>query len=188
MSAQAASQRVLTVTRSCLACRPTGGQNQKAPLPSSAGDWLASPGIPSCSAPVSSTAVTRKHGVMLGQYPLMTKGCPYSWTDTMSSSAVMFSITAVACPSGSRTARPAALARPAHPSIRANCRSLMAMRQSLCTLSSRPVSTALSGGSTPTATSAPATAATIPAVSSSTVPVSKEPIDQSAAGGANCAR
>ncbi len=116
MSAQAASQRVLTVTRSCLACRPTGGQNQKAPLPSSAGDWLASPGIPSCSAPVSSTAVTRKHGVMLGQYPLMTKGCPYSWTDTMSSSAVMFSITAVARAGAGPPGRPRSPARPTRPS------------------------------------------------------------------------
>jgi len=39
-----------------------------------------------------------------------------------------------------------------------------------------PVSTALSGDSAPTASSAPATMA---AVSSSTVPVSKEPIEQS---------
>jgi hypothetical protein len=38
--AQAASQRVLTVTRSYLAWGSTGGQNQKVPLPSCAGDPL----------------------------------------------------------------------------------------------------------------------------------------------------
>jgi hypothetical protein len=42
-----------------------------------------------------------------------------------------------------------------------------------------PASVALSGGSPPTASSAPATPAMMAAVSSSTGPVSKEPIDQS---------
>jgi hypothetical protein len=67
MSAQAASHKVLTVTRSCLACGPTGGENQKATLPSCPGDPLPWPSSPSCSAPVSSTAVPRKHGAISGQ-------------------------------------------------------------------------------------------------------------------------
>jgi hypothetical protein len=33
---------------------------------------------------VSSTAVTRKHGAISGQYSSTIQGCPYSWTDTMS--------------------------------------------------------------------------------------------------------
>ena len=120
-SAQAASHTVLTVTRSCLACGPTGGQNQKAPLPSCSADTVPWPGPPSCSAPVSSTAVTRKHGAINGQYSPKIQGCPYSWTDTMSSRAVMLSSTAVARSSGSRTARSAPLSCPglAHGSIRA---------------------------------------------------------------------
>jgi hypothetical protein len=55
-SAQAASHRVLTVTRSCRACGPTGGQNQKAPLPSCAGDPVLLSRPPSCSAPTSLAA------------------------------------------------------------------------------------------------------------------------------------
>ena len=39
MSAQAASQRVLTITRSCFACVGTGGQDQKEPVPSYAGEY-----------------------------------------------------------------------------------------------------------------------------------------------------
>ena len=67
----------------------------------------------------------------------------------------------------------------AHVSIRARCRSLSGQPPVPTTRSGRPVSTALSGGSAPTASSAPATAATIAAVSSSTGPVPEEPIDQS---------
>ena len=130
---------------------------------------------------LSSTAVTRKHGAINGQDSSKIHGYPYSWTDTMSSRAVMLSSTAVARPSGSRTARSAPLACPglAHGSIKARWRSLSARCQSRRTRSVIPVSTALSGGRAPTATSASATAATMAAVSSSTVPVSKEPIDQS---------
>jgi hypothetical protein len=40
ISVQAASQSVLTVTRSCLACSPAGGQNQNVPRPSYEGDQL----------------------------------------------------------------------------------------------------------------------------------------------------
>ena len=61
-----------------LACAPTGGENQKAPLPSCVGDPTLSPWVPSYSAPVSSTAVTRKHGAISGQYSSTIQGCPYS--------------------------------------------------------------------------------------------------------------
>ena len=67
MSAQADSQRVLTITRSCFACVGTGGQNQKEPVPSCACEWLLLSGMPSCCTPVSSTAVTRKFGVIVGK-------------------------------------------------------------------------------------------------------------------------
>ena len=97
MSAQAASQRVLTITRSCFACVGTGGQNQKEPVPSCACEWLLLSGMPSCCTPVSSTAVTRKYGVTIGKDPRGTQGCPYNWTDTRSSYAEMFSTTAMAC-------------------------------------------------------------------------------------------
>jgi hypothetical protein len=46
-SAQAASHNVLTVTRMLLRAVPTGGQNQKVPLPSCAGAPRQSPGMPS---------------------------------------------------------------------------------------------------------------------------------------------
>ena len=58
MSAQAASHKVLTVTRMLLRAEGTGGQNQKLPLPSSPGKPCQSPGMPSCSFPASSTART----------------------------------------------------------------------------------------------------------------------------------
>src|SRR6266853_4350169 len=74
--AQAASRKVLTVTRSCRACGPYGGQKLKAPLPSYVCQAPTLQGLPSCSAPVSSTAVTRKHGVITGQDPPVTHGCP----------------------------------------------------------------------------------------------------------------
>ncbi len=68
--------------------------------------------MPSCWPPVSSTARTWKHGVIIGQYSPVTHGCPYSWTYTRSSCAAMLSITAVACRNGSLTARPARAGSP----------------------------------------------------------------------------
>jgi hypothetical protein len=112
ISAQAACRSVLTITRSCLAAGGTGGQNQNSQLPS--GEPPPLPDMLSCSPPVSSTARTWKHGVIIGQYSPVTQGCPYSWTDTRSSSAVMLSITAVACRNGSLTARPARTGSPSH--------------------------------------------------------------------------
>ena len=57
MSAQAASRRVPTVIRSCVACGGTGGQN--VPVPAYVEmDALGLPGSPSCCTPVSSTVVT----------------------------------------------------------------------------------------------------------------------------------
>jgi hypothetical protein len=46
-SAQAASHNVLTVTRMLLRAAPTGGQNQKVPLPSWPRPPRKSPGMPS---------------------------------------------------------------------------------------------------------------------------------------------
>ena len=104
-SAQAASHSVLTVTRIRFAAGGTGGQNQKPQLPS--GDPPPLPGMPRCSAPVSSVARTWKLGAIIGQYSPVTHGCPYSSMDTRSSCAAMLSITAVARRSGRPTASPA---------------------------------------------------------------------------------
>jgi len=76
MRAQAASQRVLTVTRSCLACAGTGEENQQSPRPSCVGNWLPLTISPQYCAPVSSTAVTRKHGMIIGQESAVSQGYP----------------------------------------------------------------------------------------------------------------
>jgi len=109
-SAQAASHRVLTITRIRLAAKGTGGQNQKPKLAS--GDPPPLPRMPRYLCPASSTARTSKHGAIIGQYSPLTHGCPYSWMDTSSSCALMLSITAVARRSGSPTARPARAGSP----------------------------------------------------------------------------
>lgn len=106
MSAHAASHRVLTITRMRFIAGAIGGQNHKLPLPSSDWEPCQLPGMPSCAARVSSMARTSKHGVIIGQYSPITQGWPYSWIPTRSSRADIPSITAVACSSGSSTARP----------------------------------------------------------------------------------
>jgi len=58
MSAQAASHKVLTVSRMLLRAEGTGGQNQKLPRPSPPGKPCQSPDLPWCSFPASSTART----------------------------------------------------------------------------------------------------------------------------------
>ena len=63
---------MLTITRICLAAGDTGGQNQNSQLPS--GDPPPLPDMPSCSPPMSSTARTWKHGVIIGQYSPITQG------------------------------------------------------------------------------------------------------------------
>ena len=73
-SAQTASHRVLTITRIRLAAIGTGGQNQKRKLAS--GDPPPLLRMPRCSPPASSTARTSKHGAIIGQYSLLTHGCP----------------------------------------------------------------------------------------------------------------
>ena len=85
---------MLTVTRIRFAAGGTGGQSQKSRLPS--GDPPPLPGMPRCSAPVSSVARSWKHGAIIGQYSPLSHGCPYSWMVTRSSCAAMLSITAVA--------------------------------------------------------------------------------------------
>ena len=159
---------MLTVTRIRFTDGGTGGQNQNSRLPS--GLPPPSPGMPRCSAPASSVARTWKLGTIIGQYSPLTHGCPYSWMDTRSPCAAMFSITAVARRSGRDTASPArsgSLSR----ARRCACRP-----QSSASSSRQPgvgasqsESMPLSGGSAPVHSSASATAATIFATSSSTL-------------------
>jgi hypothetical protein len=108
-SAQAASHNVLTVTRMRLRAVGTGGQKKKLPVPSFPGKPRQSPGMPVCSFPASSVALTWKHGAIMGQYSPCTQGCPYNRTPTSSPWAETLSITAVACSSGSRAASPRCL-------------------------------------------------------------------------------
>ena len=95
---------MLTVTRIRFAAGGTGGQNQKSRLHSGVPPPL--PGMPRCSAPVSSVARTWKLGAIIGQYSPLTHGCPYSSTDTSSPCAAMLSITAVARAYPHRNAQP----------------------------------------------------------------------------------
>jgi len=67
---------VLTVTRIRFAPGGTCGQNQNSRLPSGLPPPL--PGMPWCSAPVSSVALTWKDGAIIGQYSPLIHGCPYS--------------------------------------------------------------------------------------------------------------
>jgi hypothetical protein len=66
---------VFTVTRMLLPVGSTGGQ-KKLPWPSLPGKPCQPPGMPSCSSPASSTARSRKHGVIIGQYSPIIHGCP----------------------------------------------------------------------------------------------------------------
>jgi len=162
---------VLTVTRIRFTDGGTGGQNQKVWLPS--GLPPPSPGMPRCSAPASSVARTWKLGTIIGQYSPLSHGYPYSWMDTRSPCAAMFSITAVARRSGIQTASPASPARSGSLSRarRCACRPHSSASSS-CQPgagASRAESMALSGGSAPVHSSASATAATIFATSSSTL-------------------